>query len=73
MLPLRNFSETMARLRQDLGAPFRGLYDELVNRLTQTATAEGALKDGDFFRNSLCPTRREDLRCRRSCCGLARW
>jgi peroxiredoxin len=49
MLPLQNFSETMARLRQELGAPFRGLCDELVNRLTQASTAAGALKDGDFF------------------------
>jgi peroxiredoxin len=49
MLPLQNFSETMARLRQEVGAPLRSLYDELVNRLTQAATAEGALKAGDLF------------------------
>lgn len=49
MLPLQNFSETMARLRQEVGAPIRSLYDELVNRLTQAATAEGALKAGDVF------------------------
>jgi peroxiredoxin len=49
MLPLQNFSETMARLRREVGAPFRSLYDELVNRLTQAATAEGALKAGDVF------------------------
>jgi peroxiredoxin len=49
MLPLQNFSELMARLREGVGAPFRDLYDELVNRLTQTGIAEGALKAGDFF------------------------
>jgi peroxiredoxin len=49
MLPLRTLSETMAALRQELGAPVRSLYDDLVRRLTETATAEGAVKRGDVF------------------------
>src|SRR5260370_16895352 len=49
MLPLRTLSETMAALRQELGAPLRGLYDDLVRRLTETAAAEGAVKRGDVF------------------------
>ncbi len=39
----------MAVLRRELRAPFRTLYDDLVTRLTGTATAEGALKEGDTF------------------------
>ena len=39
----------MATLRQELSAPIRGLYDELVKHLTTAATAEGALKQGDTF------------------------
>jgi peroxiredoxin len=39
----------MAELRRKLRAPFRSLYDDLVTRLTEAATAEGALKEGDVF------------------------
>ena len=39
----------MAALRQELSAPLRGLYDDLVRQLTYTATAEGAIKRGDVF------------------------
>jgi peroxiredoxin len=49
MFPLRTLSETMAALRQELSAPVRSLYDDLVKRLTETATAEGAIKRGDVF------------------------
>jgi peroxiredoxin len=49
MVPLRKLSEVMAALRQELSAPMRSLYDELVTRLTKAATAEGALKAGDVF------------------------
>jgi peroxiredoxin len=49
MLPLRTLSETMAALRQELSAPLRALYDDLVSQLTKTATAEGAIKRGDAF------------------------
>jgi peroxiredoxin len=49
MLPLRTLSETLAALRQDLSALKRRLCDELVRRLTETATAEGAIKRGDVF------------------------
>ena len=45
----QTLSETMAALRRELRAPFRALYDDLVTRLTDTATAEGALKQGDVF------------------------
>jgi peroxiredoxin len=49
MLPLRTLSETMATLRQELGAPLRRLYDDLVRQLTEAAIAEGAVKRGDVF------------------------
>jgi peroxiredoxin len=49
MLPVRTLSETMAALRQELSAPLRRLYDDLVRQLTETATAEGAIKRGDVF------------------------
>jgi peroxiredoxin len=39
----------MATLRRETGAPLRNLYDALVRRLTDSATAEGALKTGDVF------------------------
>ena len=39
----------MAELRETLSAPARRLYDELVKRLTDTGTANGALKQGDVF------------------------
>ena len=39
----------MAELRHKLRAPVRTLYDDLVTRLTQAATADGALKEGDAF------------------------
>jgi peroxiredoxin len=39
----------MAKLRRETGAPLRNLYDALVQRLTASATAEGALKTGDVF------------------------
>ena len=45
----QTLSETMAELRQKVRAPFRTLYDNLVARLTEAATAEGALKEGDAF------------------------
>ena len=45
----QTLSETMVVLRQELRAPIRALYDNLVMRLTETATAEGALKQGDVF------------------------
>jgi peroxiredoxin len=46
---MRSLSETMAMLRRESGAPFRNLYDALVKRLTDSATADGALKSGDLF------------------------
>jgi peroxiredoxin len=49
MHPLRTLSETLAALRQELSALERRLYDELVKRLTETATAERAVKRGDVF------------------------
>lgn len=49
MLLLRTLSETLAALRQELSVLERGLYDELVRRLTETATVEGAIKRGDVF------------------------
>jgi peroxiredoxin len=49
MLRLRTLSETLAALRQELSALERRLYDELVRRLTETATVEGAIKCGDVF------------------------
>jgi peroxiredoxin len=49
MPPLRTLSETMAAVRQEVSAPLRRLYDDLVRRLTETATAEGAIKRGDVF------------------------
>jgi peroxiredoxin len=49
MAALRSLSETMATLRRETGAPLRNLYDALVQRLTDSATAEGALKAGDVF------------------------
>jgi peroxiredoxin len=49
MLSLPSLSETTARLRRESGAPFRDLYDALVQRLADSATAEGALKVGDAF------------------------
>jgi peroxiredoxin len=49
MLRLRTLSETLATLRQELSALERRLYDELVRRLTETATAEGAIQRGDVF------------------------
>jgi peroxiredoxin len=49
MLPLRPLSETLATLRRETSAPLRNLYDALVRRLTDSATAEGALKAGDVF------------------------
>jgi peroxiredoxin len=39
----------MAALRQEVRAPVRILYDELVKHLTEAATAEDALKAGDVF------------------------
>jgi peroxiredoxin len=45
----QTLSETMAELRRKLRVPFRALYDDLVARLTEAATAEGALKEGDAF------------------------
>jgi peroxiredoxin len=47
----------MAALRQELGAPVRSLYDDLVRRLTETATAEGAVKRGDVFPEFALPDR----------------
>jgi peroxiredoxin len=49
MLQLRPLSETLATLRRETGASLRNLYDALVQRLTNSATAEGALKAGDAF------------------------
>jgi peroxiredoxin len=49
MPPLQSLSETMATLRRQSGASFRHLYDALVQRLTNSATADGALKTGDVF------------------------
>jgi peroxiredoxin len=49
MLSARTHSETMATLRQQVRAPVRILYDELVKHLTEAATAEDALKAGDVF------------------------
>jgi peroxiredoxin len=45
----QTFTETMAELRRKLRARFRTLYDNLVTRLTEAATAESALKEGDPF------------------------
>jgi peroxiredoxin len=45
----QTLSETMAELRRKLRVPFRVLYDDLMARLTEAATAEGALKEGDAF------------------------
>jgi peroxiredoxin len=39
----------LATLRRETGAPLRDLYDALVQRLTDSTTAEGALKAGDVF------------------------
>jgi peroxiredoxin len=55
MFPLRPLSETMATLRRETGAPLRNLYDALVQRLTDSATAEGALKAGDVFPDFALP------------------
>jgi peroxiredoxin len=49
MIATPMLSEKMAALREALSAPARRLYDELVRRLTDAATAEGALKEGDVF------------------------
>jgi peroxiredoxin len=49
MLAIQMLSEKMAALRRSLSAPARGLYDELVKRLTEAATADGALKEGGVF------------------------
>jgi peroxiredoxin len=49
MLLAGKLSETMAALRQEVRAPVRVLYDELVKHLTEAATAEGALKTSDVF------------------------
>jgi peroxiredoxin len=49
MFSLPTLSQTMALLRQELDAASRILYDELVKRLTDSATADGALKQGDVF------------------------
>lgn len=49
MLSRQMLSETLAGLRRELRAPFRGLYDALVTHLAEAATAEGALNEGDIF------------------------
>src|SRR5215470_6546809 len=49
MPPLRTLSETMAALRQELSAPLRSMYDDLVRQLTKTTTAEGTVTRGDVF------------------------
>ncbi len=49
MPPSQTLSETMAALRSQSRASVRALYDDLVMRLTEAATAEGALKPGDAF------------------------
>jgi peroxiredoxin len=49
MLATQMLSDQMAVLRETLSAQARRLYDELVKRLTDAATVEGALKEGDVF------------------------
>jgi peroxiredoxin len=49
MLQHQSLSETMATLRREAVAPFRELYDALVRHLTEAATADGALKNGNAF------------------------
>jgi peroxiredoxin len=55
MLTLQSLSETMATLRREAGAPYRQLYDALVGRLMESATADGALKTGDAFPEFVLP------------------
>ncbi len=55
MISSRTLSETMAELRQGVRAPLRVLYDALVKRLTDSATAQGALGEGDTFPEFVLP------------------
>jgi peroxiredoxin len=55
MISSRTLSEKMAELRQEVRAPLRALYDALVSRLTDSATAEGALNEGDMFPDFVLP------------------
>src|SRR5271170_224414 len=55
MVSSRTLSETLSGLRQEVRAPVRVLYDALVKRLTDSATAEGALGKGDAFPEFVLP------------------
>jgi peroxiredoxin len=55
MVSSRTLSETLSGLRQEVRAPVRVLYDALVKRLTDSATAEGALGEGDAFPEFVLP------------------
>jgi peroxiredoxin len=55
MVYSHTLSETLAELRQGVRAPLRVLYDALVMRLTDSATAEGALGEGDTFPEFVLP------------------
>ena len=55
MVSSRTLSETLAGLRKEVSAPVRALYDALVKRLTDSATAEGALGEGDVFPEFVLP------------------